>query len=161
MHMITPSSFFTRPANTTAYTIADLVADTVTAGSVAPLKFSVMGVGRSGLIRRARIHKGASSATNASFSLHLFDELPTVAGGDNAALSVSANTASYLGSIALDMTSGGIVDAAAGLAQISAAAAIGFSKPASGSIVYGLLEALAAYTPASAEIFTVTLEIEG
>ena len=161
MNVIAPRSSFTRPANTTQYAAGDLVANSATAGSVTPLEFSLNGVGRSGMIRRARIYKSATSATAASFTLHLFDSAPTVANGDNGAFSVSANLNTWLGSIALDMSSGAEAGASVGLVDVSANVEIGVSKPAMSGVVYGLLEAVGTYTPASAESFTVWLEIEG
>lgn len=161
MQVIAPTDSFTRPANTTQYADGDLVANSATAGSVTPLKFSMNGLGRSGMIRRARIYKSATTATAATFSLHLFDSEPTVANGDNGAFSVATNISSWLGKIALDMSSGSEAGASAGLSQVSAAVAIGISKPTAGGVIYGLIEAGGTYTPASAETFTVRLEIEG
>lgn len=161
MHIIAPNDSFTRPANTTQYADGDLVANNATAGSVTPLKFSMHGLGRAGMIRRARIYKSATSATAATFSIHLFDSAPTVANGDNGAFSVSANIDSWLGKIAVDMSSGSEAGASAGLTQVSAAVAIPISKPIAGGVIYGLIEVNGTYTPASAETFTVRLEIEG
>lgn len=153
-----PSVSFTRPADTTAYASGDLVANSTTAGSVVPLKFSCapLGSGR-GRVRRARIHKSATSATNANFNLHLFSAAPTVTNGDNGALAVAVGT-TYLGKIALDMTTTGF-SATDGLFQSAApGAAIHFDLGTERAL-YGLLEAAAGYTPANGEVITVTLEL--
>src|SRR3990167_2992553 len=81
----TVSASFTRPADTTAYTSGDLIANNTTAGSVTPLSFPIPN-GRGCFIWRAKILKSGATATNASFRLHLFKNSPTVTGGDNAAL---------------------------------------------------------------------------
>lgn len=146
-----PSASVTRPADTTAYASGDLVANSTTAGSVVPLAFygATRGPGLGAQIRRARVGKSGTSVTNATFRLHLFTASPTVGSGDNAAISISTGAANYLGQI--DVTVGqAFGDGAAGQATTE----INFAT----STLYGLLEARGAYTPASAEVFTVTLE---
>lgn len=159
--IITPVDDFTRPANTTAYAAGDLVANSTTAGSVAPLEFSLNGVGRTGTVRRARIFKSTNTTTSASFALHLFEAAPTVGNGDNGALAVATNLSSWLGKLAIDMSSGAEAGASAGCAQVSGDFMIGVALPTAGQRIYGLIEANAAYAPGSAEVFTVRLEIEG
>ena len=161
MAVIAPQSTITRPANTTAYTAADLVANDTTAGNVTPFEWSLQGLGRGGILRRVRITKSATSATNANFNLHLFDASPTVANGDNGALSVSTNADTFLGTVALDATSGGLAGASSSLTDVSGALEIPLYKPTTGGKVYGLLAAAAGYTPASGETFKIVLEIEG
>jgi hypothetical protein len=108
-----------------------------------------------GRIVRARISKTDPSLTNAQFRLHLYSAAPTgIANGDNAAW--STNIAGYLGSIDVTLDRA-FVDGAYGDAELTAGI---YFKLASGSSLKGLLEARATYTPASAEVFTVTLEIE-
>lgn len=161
MNVIAPVSTFTRPADTTAYGAGDLIANSATAGSVTPLEWSMNGSGRSGIIRRVRIYKSSTTTTQASFQLHLFDSAPTVSNGDNGALAIATNLDSWLGVVALDMTSGAEAGASAGLVDVSGALEIGVSKPAMTRSIYGLLEAVGTYTPASGETFTIRLEIEG
>lgn len=163
MIIIAPRASFTRPANTTAYTAGDLMANSATAGSVVPLKFSLNGVGRSGMVRRARLHKTTNTTANFDVTLHLFDAEPTVSNGDNGALAVATNLDSWLGTLTLDATTAGNVEAgaSANATVISGAAAIGISKPVGGGVIYGLIEHTAGYAPGNAEVFTVWLEIEG
>lgn len=152
----TASASFTRPADTTAYASGDLVANSTTAGSVAAMGFQSNLAGGSGKIVRVRLRKSDASVTNSAFRLHLYSTSTiTAANGDNGAWSTNA-AASYLGFI--DVTADrAFTDGAFGQ---SAAVALVYSL-ASGGRLYGLLEARGAYTPASAEVFTVTLEIEG
>jgi hypothetical protein len=145
------SASFTRPADTTAYASGDLMANSTTAGSVVPMTFSrvTRGSGSSAQIRRVRISKTGTSVTNASVRLHLYTTSSiTAANGDNGAWSTSA-AASYVGSVDITIDKA-MTDGAAGNATCE-------FNVASLSL-YGLLEARGAYTPASAEVFTVTLE---
>lgn len=148
------ASSFNRPADTTAYASGDLVANSTTAGSVTVLRFAVGREGgpNTGILRRAQISKSNASLTNASFRLHLYSASPTPANGDNGAWSTSG-AANYLG--AFDITvDKAFTDGAVGIGVPLAGAEIGFAS----ATVYGLLEARAAYTPASGEAFVVTLE---
>jgi hypothetical protein len=147
---------FTRPADTTAYASGDIVANSTTAGSVVPLNFAncSLGIGRAMQVRRVRIGKSGVGVTNASFRLHLFNVLPTVSSGDNAAISIATGMAKYLGSV--DVTVGqAFGDGAAGQAVTE----VNCHPVGSASNLYGLLEARGAYTPGSAEVFTIYLEI--
>lgn len=152
-----PSANFTRPADTTAYAVGDLVANSTTAGSVAAMQFTAARVAAgSFMLRRCKIAKSGTGVTSALFRLHLFTAAPaTVTNGDNGAFSVSG-VADYLG--AFDVTvDRAFTDGAAGVGVPVSGSEITV-KLASGQIIYGLLEARGAYTPGNAEVFTVTLE---
>jgi hypothetical protein len=151
---------FTRPADTNAYAVGDLVANSTTAASVVPLAFDNASIA-TGICRidGARIRKSTATTTAASFRLHLFHAAPSVATtGDNGAFgTVVSGAASYLG--AIDVTiDRAFADGAAGSGIPMRGSPLNVSVPA-GQIIYGLLEARGAYTPASAEVFTVTLEV--
>lgn len=149
-----PSANFTRPSDTTAYASGDLVANSTTAGSVTPMSWPVSRVaGSGGMIRRARIRKSGTGITNASFRLHLYSVAPTAANGDNGAWSTSG-AANYLGAIDVTVDKA-FTDGAAGNGAPNAGSEINFTS----DTVYGLLEARGAYPPASAEVFTVDLEV--
>lgn len=146
---------FTRPADTTAYASGDIVANSTTAGSVVPLNFPNVsnGIGRTVQIRRVRIVKSGTSVTNASFRVHLFNVLPTVGSGDNAAISISTGAAKYLGQV--DVTVGQTFgDGAFGAATTE----INCHPVGGATTLYGLLECRGAYTPGNAEVFTISLE---
>jgi hypothetical protein len=153
-----PSANFTRPADTTAYADGDAVANSTTAGSVVALTFSPYLANRTamtGCVRRARIHKSGTTVTSASFRLHLFTASPGVANGDNGAFVPSVMTG-WLGSIAVTVDEAGTAGSI-GVGVPVTGAEINFAI--SGTSIYGLLEAKAAYTPGNAEVFTVTLEM--
>lgn len=155
------SSTITRPADTTAYTAGDLVANSVTAGSVSALQFSTLArvSGGSGVIVGASIQKSTNVVTNAAFRLHLFNTITTfTSAGDNSALStvVVASAKGYLGYV--DITAMvGFSDVAWGTgAPDNTRGSIPYVATA--QIIYGILEARGAYTPASGEVFTITLD---
>lgn len=151
------SANFTRPADTTAYASGDLVANNVTAGSVVPLTFTLGNTFPIGTFRltRARLYKSGTTPTNANFRLHLYEATPTPANGDNGAWSTD-KAASWLGNI--DVTSMlAFTDGCAGTGSAAAGSEL-LIRTSSGKTIYGLLEAKAAYTPASGEVFTVVLE---
>jgi hypothetical protein len=156
----TPSATFTRPANTTAYASGQLVANNTAAGSVVPLSWAAARVAAgSGMVRRARLKKSGTSVAAATFRLHLYALAPAVTNGDGGAWLTTQS--GYLGSFDVDMggANGRVFsDAAEALGTPSVGAEVAFAL-ASGQNVYGLLEARAAYAPASAEIFTAELEV--
>lgn len=157
---ITTSASFTRPANTTQYTANDLIANSETAGDVVPMSF---GVGRlpsgSGTVRRVRLFKDDETVTVASFSVHLFSESPVVTNGDNGAFAVST-ARHYIGTAAIDMSSGALATTTDLWEAVALSPELSFDARNSGAI-YGLIQAIGAYTPSSGELFEVTLDIEG
>ena len=152
---------FTRPSDTTAYADEDLIANSTTAGSVVPMSFPIgVGQGRGVKVVGMTIQKSGTTITNATFSVRLFASSPTVANGDNGA--ISHDTAGYFTEIAAPIMVGHTDD---GRTFVYAGAVSGgFNAPyvylRSVNTIYGLLKAEAAYTPGSAETFTVTLLIE-
>lgn len=141
------SATFNRPADITAYSIGDLVANSTTAGSVAAMSFAAIAAssGGKGLIRAVKIDKTGTAA--ASLRAHFWSAAPTVGAGDNAAL--SAIKAGYLGYI--DVTLNAVFsDGAVGVGT----GEVPFDLTAS-TTVYCLLEARSAFTPTSASTYTV------
>jgi hypothetical protein len=158
------SANFTRPADTNAYTSGDLIANNVTAASVVPLTFAAARVATgTGRVRRARLKKSNTTVTNGIFRLHLYTTDPSlstgIANGDNGVW--STNNSGYLGYVDLDTTAATakVFRDSAGVIGVPAVGTEIIFKLASGSNIYGLLEARAAYTPTSAEVFTVDLEV--
>lgn len=147
---------FTRPSDTTAYASGDLVANSVTAGSVVPLTWGTQPGGRGTLmLRRLRLRKSNTSLTNASFRVHLYSGSPVPSNGDNGAW-LSDKVANYMGSMDVTMDRA-FTDGAFGIGVPNSGSEINVDCALVTSI-YALVEARAAYTPASAEIFTVRLE---
>lgn len=153
------SANFTRPSDTTAYADGDLVANSTTAGSVVALALTnaTRLAGRGARIRQVVIRKSGTGITaNANFTLHLFDVDPTgtnPAAGDNGAISLTACIDNFIASVSVTMTS------------IHTDGALGFSlvdipiRLVSGTTLYGLIECDDAHTPASAEVYTVEIDL--
>lgn len=148
---------FTRPANTTAYASGQLVANSTTAGSVT---YGTLAVSRytdkSGMIRRVRLKKSGTSTTNAQFRVHFYKTAPTFSNGDGGAwLSTESD---YLG--AVDVTMDKVfTDAASGIGTSNTGSEINFVPNSGTTTIYWAVEARAPYTPSSAEIFTVSVEV--
>lgn len=154
-----PSATFTRPANTTAYATGQLVANSVSPASVVPMAFALGNAFPQGQYRltRARLFKSGTGVTNATFRLHLYQALPVVqASSGDGATWLTTGAASWLGNIDISSMLP-FSDGAAGTGSCPAGSEH-YARFITGSTVYGLLAALGAYTPASAEQFTVTLE---
>jgi hypothetical protein len=157
MQVNNPLQSFTRPANTTAYAVGALVANSTTAAAVVPMTFQLGNMFGQGQLRltRARLFKSGSTIANASFRIHVYEALPVVSNGDGGAW-LSTMAAHWIGNI--DVTSMlAFSDGAAGTGSCPAGSEI-FLKTAAGSQLFCLLMALGAYTPASAEQFSVVLE---
>lgn len=160
------ASSFTRPSDTTQYTADDLVANSTTAASVTPLSWTLPRTVK-GLVnvRRAFIRKTSTSVTDPGMRVHLFSASPTVSTtGDNGVFKNVVTGLSYhLGSIYVPIKQA-LADGAVGwgvpLDYSETCVADMIVQPASGRIIYGLLSSNSTYTPASAEVFTVELEVE-
>lgn len=140
----TVSSNFNRPADTTAYTIGDNVSNNTTAGSVTPLSFALSA--SAGTIQRIRIRKSNEAVATPTIRLWLFESSPTPGSGDNAAF--AQPLAASVGYVDVPIISAGSDDA------------VGWEDchiPVTAATAYGLLQTQSAFTPASAETFTVTL----
>lgn len=145
---------FTRPANVTAYAAGQLVANSTTAGSVAPLSFTIRPENRGSMIRRVRIKKNGTSITNASFRVHIYEPAPiTCANGDGGVWSTN-QMANYVGSVDVTLDKA-FTDGAQGVGAPASGSEINFDV----GMCNVLLEARGAYTPNSGEIFTVELEL--
>jgi hypothetical protein len=146
----TASANFTRPANTTAYAAGDLVANNITAGSVAAMSLAFTGAGGGSLwLRQATLRKTQASVTNSNFRLWFLSAAPTVTNGDNGAIAGTFLATVLFEPILLDtdvlLTGGGSIGTAIfedGMLELR-------------NTTHVLIEAMAAYTPASAEVFTL------
>jgi hypothetical protein len=146
---------FSRPADTTAYNIGDLVANNTVAGSVVPIPCAVARVtGGSGVARRVRLSTNKTGLVGTeSFRVHFFKTIPTVTGGDNAALAVNGIASIALGYV--DITMSAIYsDGAKGFTSTD----IVYDAAGGSQNIYGLIEARSAYSPASGETFTLAVE---
>lgn len=159
----------TRPSDTNAYAIGDAIANSTTAASVTPLQFTVArGTGGAGRIIGGQMWLNSATAFGA-MRLHLFNTTPFAAAGfqaDNAALaltytalktgSAGANP-NYIGYI--DFTSFTAFSACAMANGVCDLSELSFDTASGSSVIFGLLEARAAFTPANAGTFVMSLDV--
>lgn len=165
---------FTRPANTTAYAAEDAVADSDSAPTYLTFKsLGAVGEHPSGINRILRGKIMTDQATNVTpFRLHLFREPPTTIPLDNAAMTqpLWAEREKYIGAVDFAAMNAEGTGATAAYAesisppldfvqqQITQASQGGGHADRN---VYGLLEALIAFTPASGQLFHIELTVVG
>lgn len=149
---------FTRPADTTAYAAKDAVSNSTSAPIV--LTFTGLGrvVGGSGYITKARLLTD-QAANVAQYRLHLFNVAPTAINDNSAYTLLWANRTSRISMIDIGPlgTEGTGSDAANGL---NSDIRLAYKCAAADTALYGLLETLIAFTPASAQNLFVELTAE-
>jgi hypothetical protein len=151
---------FIRPNNTTAYSSGQLVANSVTAASVAPVNLGSITPSAKGLqIQRVRLYTSSTSITTAAFRVHFYTAIPaTITNGDGGNWSTSG-VASYLGSADVTLTEA-FTDGAFGVGQVNTLPAIAQRFQGAAPLnLYALLEARSSYTPTALEVFTVVAEV--
>lgn len=162
MPITSPQSSFTRPANATPYAAGNLIANNTTAGSVVPLSWLLSHTFINGYftVKRVSILKTTTGVSGFKFNLHLYSAAPTFTNGDGGAY-LSNLAANYFGFIQCDGTTTPgqkFSDGAVALGAAAAGSEFNVQLPA-GRTIFGALEATGAYTPGSAEVITVTLDL--
>jgi len=152
----------TRPADTTAYSAGDVVSESTSAGTTWTFPAVVHTNGGGGRITRAAVVDDDTGHSN-QLSLLLFTVTPTSALDDNGANTgpLDADSDNFIGSIDFDAMKD------FGTGQSFATASVGNSKlplafkcEEGDKAIYGILIAVDALTPTSAEKFRVILHIE-
>jgi hypothetical protein len=148
----------TRPADTSAYAIGDLIANSTTAGSVTPLALAAARVAQgTGMIRRARLKVNDAAWANAIVRVHFYRDSPACAAGDNGAWSTTESN--YLGACDVTLDKSFSDPFVKGTGVPAAGSEINFDCAASSQNVYALLEARSAVTPGSAKVFSLVVEV--
>lgn len=156
--LVTSAVSLTRPADTTAYAAKDAVSNSTSAPSV--LTFA--GAGRvnagTGYITALRMMTD-QSANVAQFRLHLYAIAPTAINDNAAQTLLYANRDKRVGYIDIGplATEGSGSDAASGL---NADLRLPFKCDTADTNLYGLLETLSVFTPASAQSFYLSLVVD-
>jgi len=154
------SATFTRPNDANIYAAGDLIANSTTAASVVPLEW-VNPFAAPFTIESLRIRKAVAgtSATNATFRVHLFSVVPTIAtAGDNSAIASNVTDVSgWIASFQNTVSLGFAGSTSCLLVPTEGLSAKKAELIAPGASVYGLVEALAAYTPTALEVWTIYL----
>ena len=153
------SDSFTRPANATAYAAKDVVGDGAEltfagAGAASPMLGGVCTVTQAKLL--------TDQTTNtARFRLHLYRSAPTDI-ADNAAFTgpLWADRAEYIG--AIDFPACGVEGTGATAAYaVNPDVVLSWVQDDSDRNIYGVLETLDAFTPASGQNVYIELTVEG
>ena len=148
----------TRPADTTQYAVGDAISDattTATAAGAFTLDFQTQ-VGGSVVLTDFTLHKSDQDQTGAHIWLLLFTTLPALAGwDDNAAVAITdAEMKECKGVVKFDADDW--CNAGTGDIQ-TVQKTIGIVFNSDSSTVYGIMVAGGTYTPASGEVFTLTV----
>jgi hypothetical protein len=145
---------FTRPSDTTQYTAGDVVGPVTTPATMS-FANAAFSTGGGGIIRAIRIHKSTATVTLSTFRLWFYNADVTPIADNSAWTTLYADRGKLIGYVdPVIMVSGG-----SGAATYLANADIRYNTVA-GKTIYAVLSAVGAYTPASAETFSVSLTVE-
>ena len=155
--VVAAAAAITRPADTTAYTALDAIGNSTTAGSVTPFSFTVSDANDAPvLLERIRLDTNVTGSVVSAKNVRmwLYRASPTPGAGDNAAF--TAPKGNFIGSMSgafRQFSDGGV----AVLVPDEGARIV--TLPTSGAMtVFGLLQAVDAFTPTSGATFTATVE---
>lgn len=155
----TPSAgALTRPSDTNAYAIDDLIASSTTAGSIVVPSFTASRIATgTGMIRRVRMVTNHTTAIGAvTLEVGIWSAAPTYTNGDNGAYAVATGAANYLGTFSVMLVQH--ADGAVGNGVPLVGSEINFAL-ASGSTLFWDLKTKTAFTPQSGKTFTPIFEI--
>ena len=154
---------FTRPSDTTAYTANDVANNSTSAPVIMNFANCARDNGGGGIILDVKMNDSANQSTVGSFELWLFHTTVTM-DNDNAAFTPT-DAEMLTVSVVIPLTSGqsyaGDDTSGAGGNRVyqTDQANRPFLTASDDSDLYGILKVKNAYTPVSAEIFTITLKI--
>jgi hypothetical protein len=153
------STTLARPADTNAYSATDAVSTSTTTPSVLTFTNVARNAQGSGYLVKANLMTNQKT-NSARHRLHLFNIAPTAINDNAAQTLLWANRAGYVGSI--DFAGLATEDATASDAAVSinTSPRLPFVCAAGDRNLYGMLETLDAYTPASAQSYYVALTTE-
>jgi hypothetical protein len=153
-HTVAVAATLTRPGDATPYAANDAVTNSTSAPSPIEFPLSARVDGGSGLIVGARLTKSTNVVAAAQFRLWLYSATPSGTPNDNAAFAQAwANRDKRIGYV--DFLS---PVAGADCFGTLSAQPMPF-KLASGQSLYGIIQALAGYTPGNAENLRVELAV--
>lgn len=158
------SATFTRPADTTAYTSGDVVNNSTSAPVI--MTFPNAGSGEGAIIQTATLFSSANQATKLAGELWLFDTAMTM-DNDNAVFTpTDAESLTLIAVIAFPASAWVVGDATSGASGNALCNAQQLYIPFRTVLgatpdpnIYGVLVARNAYTPVSAEVFTIRLGV--
>lgn len=154
------SASFSRPADTVAYDIGDLIADTTVAGSITPMVFPIARKnGGTGVLVRVRATCTDTALLNKTARLHVFKTKPTSSAGDNAAFAGSVNGLAARHICEVDIVFDRLFsDGVKGVGVVDVGAMAAFDTEDTSPNLYGLFEAQFAGALASGATLSATPE---
>ena len=158
---LTINSSLTRPANTTAYTANQVISASTTVGTYQTFANAARVAAGSGMIVGVNLLDEVNATTPLAPVLFLFNAAPASALNDGAALTLS-NADGILLIAAIPLVSSYLLNASASPngARLYTAQGLNIAyKLASGTSLYGVLMANAAYTPVSGEVLVTQLQV--
>lgn len=157
----------TRPANTTTYAAADVIAESASAAEASVFtRCSATGSpSRGGVIRSVTITSSNDQTTKLNSDLFLFSAAPVTFGNDNTAFApTDAEMLTCVAAVHLDGTAAG--NSFTGLTSsgnwigVFGGLGLAFECAENDNNLYGVLVARNAYVPISAEVFRIRLGIQ-
>lgn len=152
-----PASNFTRPDNTTTYSIGDVVGSSPSANMVFSDVSSVDGSHVIIMGVSLRIDVSAIPEGMSEFRLHLYNTAPTPIADNDAYNLIAADRSKYLGCITLDAP----IDLGDTLYSDTKNVNLKIKLATGSTSLYGVLQTLNAYTPTSQAAKTVKLHVVG
>ncbi len=155
---------WTRPSDTTQYSAGDSVSDNATTATAATFALHSMGAmsGMGGVIHSVTLHKTDQDATGADFDIYFFSG-PVVGSGfeDNAAIAITdAEWQTCIGFVSLTATSNAVSVVTGDLyckSNLDLPYQCGADTATVVAPLYFVVVARGTYTPASGEVFTLTV----
>lgn len=155
-----PVSVLTRTGggDVTAYSINDLVASALSAGSVVVPSATLTRVAAGGatIPKIILLSNHTTGLANVSVTVRLWSAAPTYTNGDNGAYAVATGTAGFLGKFTGTFEQNGDGAAAELVPYAGSTCTL---KLASGSTVYWDLQTNTAFTPQSGKTFTAVMQV--
>jgi hypothetical protein len=151
----------TRPANTTAYALGDLIANSATAGSVTPLAIAAARENdATGMLRKVRLSTDNVAWANNTVRVHLFKNSPTSTVGDNGVFAAAINGVASIHLGYFDVIFDQVFsDGVKGEGVPNTGGEINFDPAAGTQNIYALIEVRGAYTPTSGQAFALAVEV--
>jgi hypothetical protein len=146
---------FTRPNNTTPYTVGNLVGNSTTGASVTPITLPLARVNDSSFtIHGIRLKCSDQAALNAVIRVHLYKSSPTISSGDGVAMLTTESD--WIGSLDVTLNQA-FADAVKGILTAGDGADF-LCIPATGTQnIFAVLQTQTAFQPAAQSVWTLTV----
>lgn len=151
---------FTRPSDTTAYAIGDVVCNSTSSPSVMTFSGMATANGRGGILRTVVLYLGTNPTTRPVYDLFLYRVAPTI-DNDNATFTPTDSEArECIGVVPLSVGVPGDTTGTTTNSIYTAQVELAYVCDASSTSLYGVLVARNAVTPTSADTYYVDLITE-